>query len=145
MPVDGPLEGRRPRRRVGLARRPDQPRNEPPQLASYCRMHATNDDVPHMPDRDEPQADAAPATKDALRRAVELAQSAFKDWINAASRVNDIGWLLANAIGGSHAEIARLLQARDEAQAEADRLRTAYEAARREVDTLAREQAPDTA
>jgi len=171
LPVDGPLEGRRPRRRVGLARRPDQPRNEPPQLASYCRMHATNDDVPPMPDRDEPQADAAPAAKDALRRAVELAQSAFKDWINAASRVNDIGWLravelaqsafkdwinaasrvndigwlLANAIGGSHAEIARLLQARDEAQAEADRLRTAYEAARREVDTLAREQAPDTA
>ena len=107
-------------------------------------MRATNDDVLHMSDRDEPQADAGQAAKDALRRAVELAQSAFKDWINAASRVNDIGWLLANAIGGSHAEIARLLQARDEAQAGADRLRAAYEAARREVDTLARQQAPDT-
>ncbi len=78
--------------------------------------------------------------KDALRRAVERGQSAFKDWINAASRVNDIGWLLANAIGGSDAEVARLLQARDAAQAEADRLRTAYETARREIDTLARQQ-----
>ena len=108
-------------------------------------MRATNDDVLHMSDRDEPQADAGQAAKDALRRAVELAQSAFKDWINAASRVNDIGWLLANAIGGSDAEVARLLQARDAAQAEADRLRAAYETARREVDTLARQQTADTA
>src|SRR5438105_8125037 len=108
-------------------------------------MRATYDDVLHMSDRDEPQADAGQAAKDALRRAVELAQSAFKDWINAASRVNDIGWLLANAIGGDHAEIARLIEARDAAQAEADRLRAAYETARREVDTLARQQTADTA
>jgi len=93
-----------------------------------------------MPDRDEAQEAAVQTAKDALRRAVERGQSAFKDWINAASRVNDIGWLLANAIGGSDAEVARLLQARDAAQAEADRLRAAYETARREIDTLARQQ-----
>src|SRR5437016_10789335 len=58
--------------------------------------------------------------------------------------VNDIGWLLANAIGGSDAEVARLIEARDAAQAEADRLRAAYETARREVDTLARQQTADT-
>ena len=98
-----------------------------------------------MPDRDQAQEAAVQAAKDALRRAVERGQSAFKDWINAASRVNDIGWLLANAIGGSDAEVARLLQARDAAQAEADRLRAAYETARREVDTLARQQTADTA
>ena len=71
-----------------------------------------------MPDRDEAQAPAVQAAKDALRHAVERGQSAFKDWINAASRVNDIGWLLANAIGGSDAEVARLIEARDAAQAE---------------------------
>ena len=98
-----------------------------------------------MPDRDEAQEAVVQAAKDALRRAVERGQSAFKDWINAASRVNDIGWLLANAIGGSDAEVARLIQARDAAQAEADRLRAAYETARREVDTLARQQTADTA
>ena len=98
-----------------------------------------------MPDRDEAQDAEVQAAKDALRHAVERGQLAFKDWINAASRVNDIGWLLANAIGGSDAEVAQLLQARDAAQAEADRLRAAYETARREVDTLARQQTADTA
>jgi len=93
-----------------------------------------------MPVGDEAQAAAVQAAKDALRQAVEKAQLAFKEWINAASRVNDIGWLLANAIGGSDAEIARLLQARDAAQADAERLRVAYEAARLEVNTLARQQ-----
>jgi len=130
---------------MGLTRWPDEPNREPPQFGSSCGSRATDDHVSPMPDRDEAQEAAVQTAKDALRRAVERGQSAFKDWVNAASRVNDIGWLLANAIGGSDAEVARLLQARDAAQAEADRLRAAYEAARREVDTLARQQTADPA